>query len=100
MNSVLSRFIAPEHSATPAAVAAVAAVEPQQAPACTAAASQDAPHPLAPEALRIAVAYLDHLGESDPITRAEYLDGLARDPERYAQHCRAVANLDRQEAAP
>lgn len=63
--------------------------------------ARDANRPLSRNALFIANAYLDHLGESDPITRAEYLDGLARDPERYAQHCRAVVDvgLARQEVA-
>jgi len=92
MNSVLSRFITHEYSATTAAVAAVAADGGKHTATCAAEVPQDAPHQLSPEARVIADAYLDHLGESDPITRAEYIDGLARDPERYANHCRAVVD--------
>jgi hypothetical protein len=38
--------------------------------------------PLDHESLAIIAAWLDHIGETDPTTRAEYLDGCIRDPER------------------
>jgi hypothetical protein len=41
--------------------------------------------PLDPESLSIIGAWLDAIGETDPTTRAEYIDGLTRDPERLAQ---------------
>ncbi|NEV62267.1 hypothetical protein [Thiorhodococcus minor] len=37
--------------------------------------------PLSPNAQAVAEALLDHWGESDPTTRAEYIDGLRRNPE-------------------
>ncbi len=38
--------------------------------------------PLDPEALAIIGAWLDAIGETDPVTRAEYVDGCTRDLER------------------
>ncbi len=38
--------------------------------------------PLDHEALAIIRAWLNAIGETDPTTRAEYIDGCARDPER------------------
>jgi hypothetical protein len=49
--------------------------------------------PLDPEALAIVSAWLDAIGESDPTTRAEYIEGCARDPERLVQTFRAAVDL-------
>ena len=40
--------------------------------------------PLSPDALAIAYAYLRHIGETDLATGREFIDGLARDPEKLA----------------
>lgn len=45
---------------------------------------------LGPEDLALASAYLDHIDETDPVTRAEYLDRLASSRRLLAQ-CYAAA---------
>ena len=40
--------------------------------------------PLAPDALEVAYAYLRHIGEQDLKAGTEFIDGLARDPEKLA----------------
>lgn len=44
--------------------------------------AQGDPQPLAPDALAVADAYLDKIGETDAEARREYLEELARHPER------------------
>ena len=66
MQSVLDRFIQPGHPRTVATVATVATVE--GAPGLSA------------EDRALALAYLDHIGETDPAMRTEYLVNLAAHP--------------------
>lgn len=49
--------------------------------------------PLDPESLAIVSAWLDAIGETDPTTRAEYVDGCARDPERLRHAYQAAVDF-------
>ena len=53
---------------------------------------RDADRPLSRDAMAIANAYLDHIGETDSDLRREYLTELARDPDRLAQCFRAAVD--------